>query len=285
LKIQNLLEGIIRVPDSVINDIMGVVATHIFSNIVSYLSNASDEEYENIYEFKRLASQYRKHHLNFNIYDDYEPSVRTSGKVYVRMSEVDKRYLKRNKNAASQTYTLNVIVGTAKTEDTTSGGYMKKRPSVAASMYIETPSYQDIIKVAKNPEYLSGLMREMYGVVHHEAQHTIQDFAFKSLPDEMGYYDADGTHNKLKYYTDDLEFSPLIRTAASDFERYLTTAQRRGIQITPDLKKQMIAAFVNPDAPTPAGIKEKYSSEFFEFLFKHDRTKWKKAVKYFYGLL
>lgn len=285
LRIQNLLEGIIKVPDSVINDIMGVVATHVFSNIFSYLETASDEEYENIYEFKRLATEYRKKHVNFNVFNDYTPTDKTSGKVYVRMAEVDKRYLNRNKNASSRTYTVNVLVSTATTEDTSSGGYQKKKTDSPAVMFFETPNHDELVKVAKNPEYLLGLMREMYGVVHHEAQHMIQDFAFKSLPDEMGYYNPDGTHDKDKYYSDILEFSPLIRTSATDFERYVMNAERRGITVTPQMRKQMIAAFVNPNAPTPVGIREPFRSEFFGNLYKNDNQKWRKAVKYFYGLL
>lgn len=96
MKIQALLEGKIKVPTDAYNQLMIAVCTDIFSRIITYLNGpAGDEYFDNLLKFKELIKKYRKEFGHFDVYENYTANYATTHKLYVRMDEVDPRYLKR----------------------------------------------------------------------------------------------------------------------------------------------------------------------------------------------
>lgn len=128
------------------------------------------------------------------------------------------------------------------------------------------------------------MMDRIEGVVEHELMHAIQDMAFKQIPDDLEYYDDKERIVDDKYYTSEIEFSPQLASSAKDFIAYAKDLSAMGYRLDGEGKKALFMNFVNPTANSPRGLPDN-TSPFFKTLYQKDRAKWKKAVKYFYGLV
>lgn len=285
MKIQTLLEGKIKVPTDAYHQLMTAVCTDIFSRIVTYLNSpAGDDYFDNLLKFKQIANQYRKTFGYFDVHEDYTANYRTTHKLYVRMDEVDPRYLKNNPNAKGKIYAILATITASDSDQTPSGGYYKKQRAKAAKIEITVPSQKTIEQVARAPELFETMMHRIEGVVEHELMHGIQDMAFKRIPDELEYYDDKGRLVDDKYYTSELEFSPQLASNAKDFVAYAKDLSGMGYRLDGEGKKALFMNFVNPTAKSPRGIADN-TSPFFSTLYNKDKAKWKKAVRYFYGLV
>lgn len=285
MKIQALLEGKIKVPTDAYNQLMIAVCTDIFSRIITYLNGpAGDDYFDNLLKFKELIKEYRKEFGHFDVYENYTANYATTHKLYVRMDEVDPRYLKRNPNAKGKIYAIRATITASDSDQTPSGGYYKKQRAKAAKIEITVPSQKTIEQVARAPELFETMMHRIEGVVEHELMHAIQDMAFKQIPDELEYYDDKERIVDDKYYTSEIEFSPQLASSAKDFIAYAKDLSAMGYRLDGEGKKALFMNFVNPTANAPRGLPDN-TSPFFKTLYQKDRVKWKKAVKYFYGLV
>lgn len=283
MKIQNLLEGTIGVPQSTMYGIMNTVCTDLFSRILTYLNSPDADEYaDNILAYKNLVARYRKLYGNFELTPDLDSRYQTSKKTILDMSEVNPRYLKRNPSLKNKKYVIITTVQPAQNDnaESTSGSYYKKRAGKAVEIVIYMPSEHVLRRVARNPEQFSGLMQGLYGTAYHELIHAIQDIAFGEIPDKVHYFDDESNVDLDKYSDTDYEFSPQIVSNVNDFLAYVKQAPK----LTPVQKKQLILNYVNPTAMPPEGF-QPYTSFFFKSLYKVNKEKWKKAAKYFYGLV
>ena len=284
MKIQTLLEGTIKVPNEPFNQIMTAVCADVFSRIVTWLNKPeSDDYFDNLLQYKGLIKEHRKKYGDFDIFPDYSDTRQTQLKLYVRMDEVDPRYLKRNPNAQGKIYAIRALIKSSDGESP-AGGYYKKKALRAAKLEIEVPSQRTIEQVARSPELLETLMDRIEGVVEHELMHAIQDMAFKQIPDQIEYYDDKQRIDDDKYYSSDIEFSPQLVSNAKDFIAYAKDTYASGWKLGAEAKKALFMNFVNPTAAAPRGLPVN-TSPFFKTLYQKDRAKWKKAVKYFYGLV
>lgn len=284
MKIQTLLEGTIKVPKEPFNQLMTAVCADVFSRIVTWLNKPeSDDYFDNLLQYKDIIKEYRKKYGYFDIFPDYSDTRQMQLKLYVRMDEVDPRYLKRNPNAKGKIYAIRALIKSSDAE-TPAGGYYKKKRLHAAKIEIEVPSQRTIEQVARAPELLGTLMDRIEGVVEHELMHAIQDMAFKQIPDEIEYYDDKQRIDDDKYYSSDIEFSPQLASNAKEFIAYAKDTYASGWKLDAEDKKALFMNFVNPTANAPRGLPDN-TSPFFKTLYQKDRAKWKKAVKYFYGLV
>lgn len=285
MKIHTLLEGKIKVPTEAYHQLMTAVCADIFSRIATYLNSpAGDDYFDNLLKFKQIANQYRKAFGDFDVHEDYTANYTTTHKLYVRMDEVDPRYLKNNPNAKGRIYAILATITASDSDQNPSGGYYKKQRAKAAKIEIIVPSQKTIEQVARAPELFETMMHRIEGVVEHELMHGIQDMAFKQIPDELEYYDDKQRLVDDKYYTSELEFSPQLASNAKDFMAYVKDLSGMGYRLDGEGKKAVFMNYVNPTAKPPRGIAVN-TSPFFNTLYNKDKAKWKKAVKYFYGLV
>lgn len=285
MKIQTLLEGTIKVPKEPFDQLMTAVCADVFSRIVTYLNTPeADDYFDNLLEYKNIIKQYRKRYGDFDIYPNYDETRTMQLKLYVRMDEVDPRYLKRNPNAKGKTYAILASVKASDKNATPSGGYSKKQTLRAAKIDIEVPSRKTIERVARAPELIGTLMDRIEGVVEHELMHGIQDMAFRQIPDEIEYYDNNNRLDGDKYYSSEIEFSPQLVSNSKDFIAFAKDAYASGWKLDEEGKKALFMNYVNPAANPPRGWPSN-TSNFFSTLYRRDKAKWKKAVKYFHGLV
>lgn len=288
MKILELLnEGTIKVPQSTLNEIMAIACSDFFSRAITYLEGADLEDAEELHTIiSRIAKDYMKKFGPFKVYTNFDDNQVMSGSVYVRMGEVDPRYFKQNANAKGRTYTLSVMVSTHPDKDVynASGSYENKRLGRNAKMEIVQCHIDELKAMARSPELIDGYMDRLEGLVNHEMQHGMQNMALNQSPDAVKYYDKDMNIIDDKYYTDESEFSPQITSAAQDFIGFIKDLKAMNHKFTPETVKQLMTAYINPSAKDMAGI-QGLRSKFFETLYRKDKAKWKKAVKYFHGLI
>lgn len=288
MKILDLLnEGTIKVPQSTFNEVMAIICTDFFSRVTTYLSTPEfDDQPELLDIYRRAIKTYASKYGRFPVYADFTEDQAMSGSVYARMPEVDQRYFKQNPNNKHRSYTISVRVDTNDDPNnaTASGSYRNKRSGKNSELTVTLPHMNEIKLVARSPELLDGFMDRLEGIVDHELQHGMQNLALNQSPDAVKYYNDDGEIEDDKYYTDESEFSPQITSGAKDFIGFIKDLRAMRHKFEPETIKQLLTAFVNPTAPDAAGI-QGLRSPFFHTLYRKDRAKWKKAIKYFYGLI
>jgi hypothetical protein len=280
MKILDLLEGTIKVPQAAMTDLLGIVYSDVLSRILSYLEqDESEESFELSRTWERMGKGFARQFPNtFHIYSIDAKQV-SNGAFYVRKSEIDPRYLSRNKNM-QDSYRVNVMVELANL----SGEYYKKSTGKPAKIVIRIGDADSLYQVARNPEMFDSYIDRVEGVAEHELQHAIQDMAFKQIPNELAYYDKDKNLDMDKYHVSDIEFSPLITSEAKEFISYAKDVKASGWEMTGERKKDLFMNFVNPTAQAPKGLTPN-TSNFFSSLYRQDRAKWQKAVKLLHSLV
>jgi len=289
VKISTILnEATIKVPEEAYKDLMNIVCSDLFSRIFNYLDDATVQdnypELDSIY--RQLAKKYTDKYGRFKIHAQQTDAMTMKGVVHVRMAEVDPRYFKNNPQAKNKTYTLGVVIGASEApQKVPTGEYNHKTPGRPARMVITLPDSKHLSLIARSPELFEGMITRIEGVVQHELMHGIQDMALGQIKGEAEkYYTPDGELDREKYFTSDVEFSPQIVSAANDFAAFVKEIRGVGYSVSPETVKALMLHYINPTSPAPAGV-ETDTSEFFHRLYKSNPGQWKKAVKYFYGLV
>lgn len=281
MKIQKLLEGIIKVPEGTLKDATQFVLTDVLSRMVAYLDQEGEDE-----DVRHIATIVNKaKSMGVRIRRGFGDFRATSTKpIMIYKNEVDPRYLKvlPKRRHRDMTITLRVIYN----EDAAGLGGFHAKGTRGRRPVIEIIVGESLRKFAQSPEYLDLFLRELESVVHHEFMHGIQDFAFEERDEEPSYYNPDNTIDSEKYNLSDVEFTPLIVTDAGTFRAIADTYHSStGKPLNKEDAKQLFKHIVFPNAEAPASLTVKYKSELFDALYKKDRKRWKKAVKYLYGLV
>ena len=286
MKITQILnEGLIKVPKSTLDDTMALVGSDVFSRLFAFVEGHEDAiEYKSF--LKNIMKNFESKWGKFDIFDGHTPDQHGFGKVYIRMSELDSRYI-RNPNDKNKIFTIQVAVGHGKGSNT-SAAYYQKSPGKPSRIAIRLPEPQFLVKHLMQPEFLDTFFDRILGVVEHELMHSIQDMGLKTLAGKAGaYYNADGSLKWDKYFASEIEFGPQVVTSFHEFEATLKDHTLQGHKLTANVVKGMMWKFLNPESPpVPLGDGSKWdeSDAFMSSLYRQDKTKWKKAVKYFYGL-
>lgn len=287
MKIQALLEAVIKVPQETYNEAIGIVLSDVLTRIRRYLrDNDAEGEFvhEKIYyakEAKRLAAKYPSFMADTGVSD----GDMTYKKIYIRMPEVDQRYFYKVPRNKDRTFALiiRVMLNTGR-ESNPSGEYHKKSLRTPANIVIELPSADNMALIAKNVDMYEALVDKLEGTVYHELIHAVQDMAFGDIPDEMPYYTKSGKLKDKEYYQHELEYSPQIVSTANDFVAYYKELKGQGIDISTDEMRQLFRNYVDPKAKPPRGIAD-HKSIFLKYVYQQGINKWRKAVKGVHGLV
>lgn len=279
MKILNLIEGVIQVPVATLNDGMNLICQDMFSKILTYATELeagddADEYYGLVSSYKQLHAQYSKVYGRIPL-SRKDAAETTTGEIFLRANEINRRYL-RTPVAADAIFKIKVVVEPAAGEV---GGSIEWSNARRMLLTVTVPNAAGIQQLAKAPENFNAVMIELHATMKHELMHGIQRVAFNSMTD-VDYYDAAGKIDDDKYHDSDTEYSPLIVSYAAKFKSFVMQHA-----IPSDNIKTWIASYVNPTAAVPDRFKAAITQPFFKRLYETDKAKWKKAVKYFYGLI
>lgn len=273
--LSQLTEGLTKVPTETKNKIAGGVLGHVLYLLYALARDTDDYESEAV--IKRIRQRCESEYGNV---DNIFKSMHNTFRVFMSMSSVDSRYLKRSDNKQRR-YKINVTVTPQLDAMDVKGFFSKRTEERAAWIEIVIPSRSVLSKIVKNPELFGQLERAIVGTVEHELIHKIQNVAFDSLPSKMGYY-KDGKIDDDLYFSDEAEFHPLIVSEVYAYKSFLQNLRRDGFDIDGDNRSAVLRKYVDPDAPDPDGFTFE-TRGFFAALKAKDVKKWKQAVKYFYG--
>jgi hypothetical protein len=288
LKIIDVLnEGVIKVPNETYLDAMNVVSSDVFSRVFNYIETrevqASQPELENIYK-EKYREYSKKYNGRFTVLRDFSPEKETVGSVHIRMADVDPRYFNKNPNAKKQTYTIVISVRVEEGANYQGAEYHQKEAGRAAKVVLLLADQKRLEQIFKNPDLFDSMMHAIEGSVEHELMHAIQDMAFKMTDKDADYYDDKGKIIDDKYYSSEIEFSPQIVSTAKDYTSGIAELKALGYDVPPTVAKALMLKYVNPSAPKVPGIAAN-TNPFFATLYNKDKAKWKRAIKYFYGLI
>lgn len=273
--LQVINEGIIRVPEDTINQAMVRVLSHLFATILKYLDQKDEPDLIDIYEklLKKYQAKYGKMSLDLD------------KTIYMRMNDLNKSYLSRNPKARGRTYGILLNVTMPDREYGVDGDY-SERTTGKSTLNIYLPPLKNIHKIADAPELFGGLVDRLVGLVTHELMHAVQDLALDQLDqgEISSYYKDNKELDDEKYYNSNVEFGPQIMSAAKEFLANIKDLKAMNVDMSAENVRANLNRFVNPTAPEPSGV-QGMRSKFFDVLYDKDKDKWKKAVKYLYGLI
>lgn len=275
MKIQNLLEAEIKVPQSTYKEAMSVVCSDHFSRIVSFLLK-DDDNFDLYLKIKPIIKQYQNKYGNFTVYEDYLDNDTLSRDLVFSMKEVEKRYfMKGQRKIGNRIIKIRVVYG-----DGPTGEYDPENKTIT----VESPNSQSIRYFANNSKYIPSLITKVEGVVHHELMHVVQHLVWNNLETEVAYRDEAGNIEYDKYHLDDIEYNPLIYSTFKDLKAQEDIIhQHLGRELSTQDRKDLFLSTVHPKAPDKFGLKRPLSG-FYDTLYQKSPLQWKKAVKLLYGL-
>ena len=176
-----------------------------------------------------------------------------------------------------------------KVEDGEEGIFYSKPAEIIISipnMPVNTDKILHLLSLFNHAE-ASRSINNTLGIVEHELMHAVQSMVLFLLhPDQYsnkGSKSVNGLrtqHAKQdKYFTDDIEFSPWVKTSTRELKSIFGKQKAN----TAQEKKDLLAKFTYGDVlgkdVSKADNKKFERSPFFKSLKRSDPEKWKKAVK------
>lgn len=309
MKIVDILnEGLIKVPNNAINDVFLVACSDIFSRIFTYLDHAKnqDKAFEIRQIFKRIYKKYNSKFGEIQLLQDLGPEDSTTKRIRFNLADVDKNYLKFRNKKPNISYAIDVSAmlsfhapkyisseDGAFNMDEPLGLYVGKKVGSVPKIYLFIPE-KLLIQRLHHPEFFDAFMETVYAVAEHELEHAIQDLVLNTLNDDDKKQKSDGSNgdqpdNKSEfdeYHLSDIEFSPLSKTYLRSFTSYMKDLKVGNVRLSDEQKKELLKAFLDPDYELDDDLKKyRVVNSMFDSLKRKDFPKWKKAVKYVYGLL
>lgn len=250
MDIRNLLEGLIRVPEEVTQKAVKSVLSYALAYVARY--GEEQQQKEARFLIKELKADY------FDA-DDY-----ASLKTVIPVADLPDSY-RRRIPARTKNLPVHLFIGAKILSNGTPGEYSKKNKAV----YIDIENLPDWDQFLNNPYKMIGrYTRSIRAMVEHEYMHAIQDQAFGEKMD-VDYLDDAGDLILPKYHNTPTEIGPLI----------LTYAQQFIAELKPAVKQQI------RNGDYSAISKSVEYTQFFNDLKAKSLNKWKKAVKYYHGLI
>lgn len=268
---QFLIEARIVAPTTLVNQVMNVSASALFSLAYSQDGGMDDD-------MRVFMTQMKKKYGNFRVFklSEGQPLVVT---LQFDPKELPERYTKGIK--LQKSYPIKVKVGAlGATEDQHMAYYTPMGRGQSGGITINLSNLPEIDSIG-SVEGMEAALDNLEGSVPHEVQHATQDVVLRKrhssqfeLPNE-GDTDDD-------YYASQVEFQPQITTAGNDFKRMLKQMRNAGVEVSGDAAQQLFRVFVGASNQMPQGMlkwKSYFDSPFYKSLRQNDGDKWKKAVK------
>lgn len=291
MKIDNILtEGLEKVPQQLIDRCMVIVLGGLFSHMLAYTD--TDDLIDVNETIKKYYGRYQQIYGKL-IYTDIDPVAEENyylPKVTLRMpmKDIDPRY-NRIKSTRT-TFNIDVYVGYKFLDS--KGEFSLNQKTGKAMLLVDFSYASQFGSFSSAPEMIPSIITDLEGTVEHELVHGIQGLVMgvDVGKEAKAYFDHDEEGNvkgidPVKYYTSNVEFGPNIIGAFKTFLAQIGALQQQGLRINLETLKELAMYSVDPSRPLPSYLRDFSRPEMFEVLYQSDKVKWKKAVKYFYGLL
>ena len=250
MDIRNLLEGVIRVPEHVTQKAVKAVLSYALAYVARY--GEEQQQKEARFLLKEVGADY------------FDPDDYASMKTVIPVADLPESY-RRRIPARTKNLPVHLFIGAKILTNGTPGEYSKKNKAV----YMDIENIPDWDKFLSEPYKMIGrYTRSIRAMVEHEYMHAIQDQAFGEKMD-VDYLDDEGDLILPKYHTNSMEIGPLILTYAQQFIAELKPATKQKIR--------------NGDYSAITHSVE--YTQFFQDLKAKSLNKWKRAVKYYHGLI
>lgn len=274
MKIQQLLEAEIKVPQTSVDEIMSVVLSALFSRLMTILENLDMEDYQ--IELDKIIKRYMNIYEPFEVYDNFNKTTTLSNKIRFPLKELPDRYFMKRMVKHARILNVRVEIGD---KDIHGSVELHNKP-ITITIYL--PNDEKLHKMIHTMKFIPTLIKQLESVVRHELMHVVQKLIWNKFPDdeEVNYYNTNDELDYDKYFSHEEEFGPLIYSHYGVIKAHQDIMEKsRGRKLTHKEKNDLFRNYVKPSkAPqTP-------SETFFDHLYNKQRPKWKKAVKELYGL-
>lgn len=250
MHIRNLIEGVIRVPEALTQKAVKSVLSYGLAYVARYGGGQAQKEAKFI--IKELKA------------DRFDADETASVRTMINLAELPDSYRSRIPNS-KRNLPVHLYIGVDLLPADSGGEYNKHDKAV----YISVSNLPDWDQFMASPyKNLGKFSRSVRAIVEHEYMHAVQHQVF-GQDMSVDYLDKDGNIDHPKYHNNEIEFGPLILTYA--------------LQFIAELKPNVKQKIRNGDYSEI--MRSVGYTQFFTDLRKENPAKWKKAVKYYHGLI
>lgn len=275
IKLQNLMESRIAVPETTLRDALFVAISGYFSYI-SYLIKINGIKVGQ--DFFKATRYARQKYGDFKIHNfvDGERPLLQSTLTYYSNELPDSYKTNRPKN-----YKLIIQVGETYDKETY-GGYSPKMPFVAGLLQINISNITGIEDHLGEYVHIKQHLHEIEYMVKHELEHVTQDSILRLLHKDQFIKQGDQqSSDSIEYYNSPEEFQPQITSAVGHFLQSLEYAKSIFPNLTPEQINGIFRAFTS-NGNMPQGLlrlKPYFRSSFFQSIKQKSIKRWQLAVK------
>lgn len=248
MKIQQIMEGVIQIPDDILK------AANEFA--LNYTLSCVLQDSEDDMEIGVIISKL------FPSFSEVSTDWMRAKPFKVTKKNIPPNYAAKLKAP----FTITVVIGRT---GVTEGG-RAEYDTETSSVLVDVEGLEFYENAVSDPaNYLRRLMGEVVTSVRHEMMHAIQQNVFGiDVSDEASKYMKGNDLDQDAYHNSDMEFGPLLVTYAGDFVASLPEFVRKN----PSKIRERLDRYIR-------------TLPFFADVKKKNPEKWKKAIKYFYGLV
>lgn len=278
MKILSLInEGLIRVPHEWIDQVMQTVAGVCFKYLMDYYQSQDNAEAVSL--LKHQSKIVGRKYGSFDI-----PSVEmpldgfTIGPKNLQLNwdKLDSRYRKTKRQPS-----LGVTVGVQNSPEN-AAWYDNSGKTPVLGVDLSKSQYFKALHKREYIRYVGNHIELIAGYVEHELMHYIQEFGLgRDIDSAASAYYTDDTFQNVdldKYYATEFEFGPNVLTAFKSLSADMSAMRKNGTLKTKQEEDALVRDYL-------MGKSKDHPNPFFASLYKNDRQKWQKAVKYFHSLL
>ena len=243
MKLENICEGLIKLPLNLKNELINYYVSMFISKVMDKTNNTLPVNFLN-----ELHQKY-----DLQIYDIPENSDMQSIFNY-SAKDIPKHY------KTKQTRPRKILAIAAFTNNrigTDAEGELQSTNSKANTIIVNLVPYtSDVMvnRISNNPDVIYQLIEKIKGVVEHELTHAIQrDFLSKrsaefDLDRADSYRDDSGKIDTDKYLNTEFEKDPILKSSISDFRTIVDGYEKvTHTKMTEEKLRYVLSYFTNPD--------------------------------------
>lgn len=269
MRLTQLLESMIRLPDNIVSDIMEFV----YAYVISFMGEVTGDTH-NAHDLLAMTDVTVKHpdlfkRLKFNHTDKVLMSATiglgTYNFKYNFPQEEDKKLVIRLVDSFENYY----------------GGYDDDTNTLTLNLHaLKMLLASQDLKIS----FIEYTLHEIENTIEHELMHFVQHKTFGKIdPRQVTSYEPKdrSAEEYAKYASSSVELLPNIKSEYNSFTNKVNFLSK-AVMVNNNDRAQLLRYYVGDDSARVHRFEEfldDFDSIFFRQLKKHDRDKWKKAVK------
>lgn len=271
MRLQELTEGLIKIPQPIHDAIMQFVVRRTFLYLKTKFRGKARQYPEQYRKFKSMAKAY-----NIDLKEKFD--IRDSG-LDIQLHTITKDELPYDMETTTDKIAFVIDwTGTAiRAGENSFAGWFPSKNAMMIYLHNFRPLQRIPYKKhsAEDLEFeINYIFSEVAASVEHEMQHMIQTIQLEPVAPEQTKRHPEYSTKKSHYYTSPVEFSPQIISSVYEFLNHLGTL--RSMDVSYSYKKEL-NEFLAISKPKMFGS----TSSFFKHLKNDVPIKYKDAVKKF----